>query len=210
MYRCVASNRQAFVQQLAVQYVAHGYWFYVTGCIPEQKDPQAVDLKLIKRYGVSLSPAQRSRRKLVGMANVQYLRHDRLFVLIATHGWHRFFEDEAGEMKDCRRYPVRFAGYSISHRNGHASVRIDQRAYKELKAYFLDLACRRRVQTLEEEFRRIRFEPYAPVRRQVFNIHRAVNRKRQTAGFEPVPVSAVRLRRRVYRVFDQGGSAEAA
>ncbi len=201
MYRCVAVNKQAFVQQLAVQYVAHGYWFYVTGCIPERKDPQAVDLKLMERYGIGVSAAERSRRKLAGMANVQYLRHDRFFVLIATHGWHRFFEDEAAEMKDCRRYPVKFAGYSISHRNGHASVRIEQKAYKELKAYFLDLACRRRVETLEEQFRRIRFEPYAPVRRQLLTIHRAVNRKRQTAGFEPVPLACLRFRRRVYRVF---------
>ena len=31
------------------------------------------------------------------------------------------------------------------------------------------------------------FEPYAPVRRQLVNILRAVNRERQAAGFEPVP-----------------------
>lgn len=50
---------------------------------------------------------------------------------------------------------------------------------------------------------RIPFEPYAPVRRQLLNILRAVNRVRQAAGFESVPVSALRLRRRVVRPFGE-------
>ena len=37
---------EGFVQQLAVAYVQHGYRFYVTGQIPEDKDPEQVDRKL--------------------------------------------------------------------------------------------------------------------------------------------------------------------
>ncbi len=40
-------------------------------------------------------------------------------------------------------------------------------------------------------------EPYAPIRRQLLNILRAVNTKRKLAGKGPVPTSALRLRRRV-------------
>ena len=50
-YRCVATSVAGFVQQLAVAYVAHGYWFYVTGWIPQGKPPEAIDRKLIERKG---------------------------------------------------------------------------------------------------------------------------------------------------------------
>ena len=33
-YRCVATSAVGFLQQLAVAYVANGYWFYVTGRVP--------------------------------------------------------------------------------------------------------------------------------------------------------------------------------
>ena len=43
MYRCRAVLRPAFIQQLAVAYVANGCWFYVPGWIPVNKDPEAVN-----------------------------------------------------------------------------------------------------------------------------------------------------------------------
>jgi hypothetical protein len=51
--RCEAKSLEGFVQQLAVGLVSRGYWFYVTGWIPERKDPRAVDEKLGKLYGGS-------------------------------------------------------------------------------------------------------------------------------------------------------------
>ena len=46
-YRCVATSVEGFVQQVAVQYLRHGYWFYVAGQIPEGKDSAAVDAKVL-------------------------------------------------------------------------------------------------------------------------------------------------------------------
>jgi len=46
------------------------------------------------------------------------------------------------------------------------------------------------------------FEPYAPVRRQLLNLLRGINRVRQQAGFEALPPTCLRLRRRVVRPFD--------
>jgi hypothetical protein len=194
-----------FVQQLAVAYVQHGYWFYVTGEIPERKCPLAVDAKLIDRYEIAISKWSRARRKQSGHANVQYIRYGRFFVLIATRGEHRFFEDES-KLRDIRRDSLSFAGYSIGYKLGadrkwHVSVRIHPSEYLKLKAYFLDLATHRSVENLAAEFQRIPFEPYAPVRRQFLNILRAVNRKRKKAGYELVPVEALRLRRRMLRPF---------
>ena len=90
--------------------------------------------------------------------------------------------------RDIRGVPFKLGGYSVSYRNGHARVRIDQESYKGLKAYLVDLAPRRSVEAMTEEFGMLRFEPYAPVRRQLLNLLRAVNRTRKRAGFETVPV----------------------
>lgn len=48
----------------------------------------------------------------------------------------------------------------------------------------------------------LRFEPYAPVVRQLFGILRAVNKVRKVAGLEQVPMEAVRTRRRVLKPFE--------
>src|SRR5208337_4535619 len=90
-YHCEATTVEGFIQQLAVCYVGRGYWFYVTGFIPPDKDPRAVDEKLIGRYDIDISKWSRARRKQTGQASVQYLRFRQFFVLLATLGKHRFF-----------------------------------------------------------------------------------------------------------------------
>jgi hypothetical protein len=214
MYRCAATSIEGFVQQLAVGYVATGHYFYVTGRIPAGKNADATDRKLIHRYQVNISKWARARRKRGGYANVHYLRFQHFFVIIATHGEHRFFADEP-QVRDIREDPLRFCGYSIGCGKGsdgkwHASVRIHAKEYKDLKAYFLDIATHRSVENLAEEFGRVRYAPFARVRRQMLNILRAVNRKRKEASFELVPVSALRLRRRPVRPFQELAACIAA
>lgn len=187
---------------MAVQYLRHGYWFYVAGNVPGGKDTEAVDRKLITKYGIMASSNERTRRKRAGLANLHYTRHDRFFLLMATHGQHRFFDDEAGQICDARRRPIKFAGYAISHRNGHACVRIERAEYLQLKAWFLDLACRRSVEALAAEFGGVRFIPYRPVRQQLLAIWRSVNRDRRLAGYESIPIECVPWRRRIVKPFD--------
>lgn len=206
MYRNIATSEAGFVQQLAVGYVNHGYWFYVTGCVPDQKQPELIDQKLIEKYDIAVSKWTRARRKRQGLANVHYLRHEEFFVLIATKGVHRIFEEERTVIRDVRREPIHFAGYSIGYKLGadgkwHASVRIHPVEYKLLKDYCLEFAARRSVIQLAEEFQRLPFEPYAPVRRQLLCILRAVNIARKKAGFMAVDHVALRLRRHVVRPF---------
>ena len=74
------------------------------------------------------------------------------------------FEDEASLIRDCRRVPIKFGGYAISSQNGRVHVRIEQEQYNLLKAYYVDLAVRRKAETLERMMSSIPFEPYAPVR----------------------------------------------
>lgn len=212
-YRCEATSVEGFVQQIACCYLRHGYWWYVTGCIPPDKDPRAVDRKLIEKYAIALSESTRSRRKQLCLANLQYIRCQRFFAIMATKGRQRFFEDEANSIHDIRKIPLRFAGYSISYRRGgrtrsgdadprwHAHVEIERRRYLELKAWFLELAKHRSPENIALAFYRVPFEPYAPVRRQLLNILRAVNCVRKTAGFRIVPVKVLALRRRIVKPF---------
>lgn len=204
VYRCEAASLDGFIQQLAASYLRHGYFFYVTGSIREGRDPRDVDRRIVERYDLAISKFTRARRKKSGTASVQYLRHGRFFVLLATHGKHRFFEEEVG-IKDAREAPIRYEGYSVSVRAGRSCVRIDRGSYLNIKAYFEDIATKRSAEVLAKQLRSLPFSPYAPVRSQLFAILRAVNRARQAAGFESVPNTAIRVRREPVKTFEAVG-----
>lgn len=227
-YRYETTSLEGFIQYLASNLLPHGYWFYVTGRIPEGKDAKAVDQKLMEKYGVRLTRQQRARRKLAGKANVQYLRLGRFWVLLATHGEHRFFEEEGREIRDLRHTPLQAGGYSLTVRRGNflkkgsgetearpdgkrrVRVQISRERYRELKAYFLTIACHRTAEHLAKELWEIPFEPYAPVRKQLLNLLRLVNAKRQQAGFAKLPATVLRMRRRIVMPFGVGSHAAAA
>jgi len=149
----------------------------------------------------------RARRKRWGLARVQYLRWSRHFVILASHGEQLFFEAEARRLQDVREAPIQFQGYSIGCRKSphdgkwHVSVRIAPNAYRELKARFELVAVHRTVEELVCELRSVPFEPYAPVRDQLRAVVRALNRRRQAAALEPVPVALLRYHRRPVKPF---------
>ncbi len=213
-YRCIASSPEGLVQQVAVSYLRHGYWFYVTGRINPEKDPLALDEKLTKKYGIDSNERARSDRKRRGLANMQYIRYGNWFLLLATEGHHPFKQQEKNQIRDCRRYSIKFEGYSISYRRSpitpkgggdpkwHACVRIDNPTYKQLKSYFLDLANHRSSKNLNQAFGRIPYARYAPVRRQLLLILRSVNKVRSKQNYDELPPSAIKLRRAIVKPFD--------
>ena len=206
-YQCVATSVAGFVQQLAVGYIARGYYFYVSGKIPLGKNPTETDAKIIDQYAIDVSKWTRCRQRKTGAAGVQYLRYRNQFIILATHGEHLFFEAENRNLRDIRIYPVRFMGYSIGCRNGrngegfHPSVRIHAEVYQDLKGRFEKLALHRDVDALAAALRAIPFEPYAPVRDQIQCIVRAVNRRRKVAGLEQIPPRIVFRERKPVRPF---------
>ena len=227
-YRCACISPAGFVQQLTCCYLPHGYWFYVLGKIPEEKDPRGVDAKLITKYGIDISRQSRARRKSVGIANVHYLRFDRTFVLLATHGHHPFFDEEEGSIRDARRVPIKFSGYSISVKRGgyrrklspespavsddklRVRVQIGREQYLDLKAYFVEIACCRNEEQLGSMLYNLPYEPYAPVRQQLLNIVRLVNAERKAAGKDPISLKVLRDRRNIVRPFGPLEKEEAA
>jgi hypothetical protein len=196
-YRCEAATLEGFIQQLAVGYVSRGYVFYVTGRVPERKEPDAVDRLLVAKYGIAVSKWARARRKRSGYANLQYLRFERFFVLLATPGRHPFFEHEAKLIRDCREVPIKFGGYSVGSSGRLARVRIERGQYNLLRAYFSDLALRRPGPTLERMIATLPFEPYAAVYRQLWGLVRAVNQVRKAAGYDPIAPELRKWRRTV-------------
>ena len=165
-YRWEVTSLKGFVQMLAANLLPHGYWFYVRGVVPLGKEPAAVDQKLLTKYSVELSRQQRARRKQAGQSNLHYLRWDREWILLATHGEHRFFADEAQSIRDARRDPISIGDYSLRVARGNflqkangdleaiadhrhrSRVQIGREKYRELRAYFLDESCRRSVESL--------------------------------------------------------------
>jgi hypothetical protein len=178
-----------------------------------------IDRKLMGKYGIGLSRTSRARRKAVGIANLHYIRYQRRFLLLATHGFHPFFDDEAKNIRDARRIPIKFEGYSVSVAKGgflrkpkngglpqrdqkwRVRVQIEAELYKGLRAYFEDIALHRSHRQLAVELADLPFEPYAPVRQQLLNLVRHIDQKRKTAHVEPVGFSALRYRRRIVRPF---------
>jgi hypothetical protein len=212
-YRSEVVSVTGFVQQIACSFLRHGYWWYVTGCIPRGKDASAVDRKLIEKYGIAMSESTRARRKQLGIANLQYIRHDRFFAILATKGQHRFFNEEASGIRDIRRVPLQIAGYSISYRRGgrtrdgqrdqrwHSHVEIERGRFLAIKAHFLHLAVHRSPDKLALAFYEFLYEPYAPVRRQLLVLLREVNTIRRRAGFQALPIEVLPLRRRIVKPF---------
>lgn len=215
-YRAVTTSVEGFVQQIACCYLRHGYWFYVKGRMPAGKRPEAIDQKLIDKYGINVGESTRARRKKAGRSNLQYIRHESTFVILATKGEHRFFDEEANLIRDIRRTPIRYAGYSISYKPGgrkknggnddkwHAHVEIDRQQYLDLRAWFSERALRDSPEKLALAFYELPIAPYAPVRRQLLLMLREVNRIRKVAGRRQLPADILPLRRRVVKPFAMG------
>ncbi|MEO1698749.1 MAG: hypothetical protein AAFU73_15745 [Planctomycetota bacterium] len=207
-YRCEAVTREGFVKQVAVQYLRHGYWFYVTGWVPEGKEPRAVDTKLMERYGINVPPWSRARRAK-GQAAVHYVRFERFFVLLACAGEHRFFELERASIKDMRLFPLRFAGYEVSYRRSgvdaswHSSVSISRPVYLELRRMLVSRCRYMPVEQAQALLHRIPFYPYARVRRQLLALLRHVNAARRLSGRDALSAECLRLRPWACRVFEQ-------
>ncbi len=218
-YRYEATSEIGFVQQLACNYLPHGYWFYVQGWIPEGKQPRDIDSKLLRKYGIAVSRQTRSRRKKKGLANLHYLRFDRVFVLLATRGEHSFFREE--EFRDVRKTPIRFAGYSISSKQGNylqkqngaekaqtdyryrSRVQVARPVYLDWHAYFADAARHCGAERLSRELYNFPYEPYAPVRKQLLELVSLVNRVRKERGRSSLdPRKVARFRRRIVKPFE--------
>jgi hypothetical protein len=168
-YRCEAQSPEAVVQLIAASYLRHGFYWYVTGSIPAGKDPAVIDRKLIAKYGIDVSEWERRHRKQRGVANAHYLRYQQWFILLVSEGHHALKQPSAkggeGEhLRDCRRTPIRFHGYSISYRRAGVTPPADRHQsgtptshrrqhLSHTQDRFIDLATHRTADTLGQRIR---------------------------------------------------------
>jgi hypothetical protein len=212
-YRYECGSVAGFIQRVVVL-SQRGYRYFVEGEIREGRAPEEVDAKLLAKYDLRLTRRQRAYRKAQGLSNGHYVRFDRNWVLLATSP--RFFleVDRNERPRDLRESPIRAHGYSVSlRRDGsartrgevrrRASVRLDEATTAELRAYFEELSIHRSRERLAAEFWRIssEWEAYAPVHRQFRAMLWRANERRREAGFDRVPLSCIRIHRRLPKHF---------
>lgn len=235
-YEYIATSRTGFVQQVACSYVCKGYRFYVSGKVPEGVDPREIDEKLLTKYDIRKTDAQRYYNKHeLKRANIQYIRFERDWLMLATPGKHIWKAIEAKNMADCSRgEPIKFQGYSIYWKDGlyrphrckenpdgepelddkkRVRVQICRTAFRELKAEFHGLATKRSAEWLATKIFNVPYEPYAPVRQQMIEILNAVNRRRKTSGIKTLlDTKCIRTHRKIVLPFQwvEGEESEAA
>lgn len=89
-------------------------------------------------------------------------------------------------------------------------VQVGRERYLDLKAHFLEVATRLPAAELGAAFYAVPFEPYAPVRVQLWNLLRWVNKARHAAGLERVPATVIRTKRRIVKPFETREELRAA
>jgi hypothetical protein len=111
-------------------------------------------------------------------------------------------------VKDVRREPLKFGGYSIgcgSERTGekwHVSVRIEKRYFLLILRHFSRAAESLSKEELIHALNKLPFDRFAPVRRQIFTLIRHVNRVRQRMGLSAIERERIDFRRRPVSPFE--------
>ena len=117
-YRCVATSVAGFVQQLVSCYLPHGYWFYVSGSSRKTR----IRGRWIESCWPSTGSAfhgsrgQDARRWGSPMSTISAIN-------AGSCCWQptdiiRFSMKKHKNIRDARRVPIKFAGYSISVAQG--------------------------------------------------------------------------------------------
>ncbi len=224
-YRCVATSVSGFVQQLVSCYLPHGYWFYVSGVLPPSKDPQAIDQKLMAKYGIGVSRHVAGEAESRGhcqralhpvRAEVPALSNTRLPSVLRRRGpEHSRCPENPHQVRRILHFgsPRRFsekAKRSGPGRQGYEVARSHE--FKFSGSCTAAAACRsglasrhiavhRSVSQLARELADLPFEPYAPIRQQLLNVVRRVNQRRRASSMELLTFSVLRYRRRIVRPF---------
>lgn len=134
----IAKSFGDFLRRIAYNYLSYGYHRYVLNEIPEGKDLEAIDRKLLFNYQIRFNRSERFNRKDKGKANVAYVRYKRLFILMATDGVHDKFDKHV--VQSFRESPLYLDGYSIGLKNNKPWIIIEPKRYKGVRKFLLRIA----------------------------------------------------------------------
>ncbi|MBE9117279.1 hypothetical protein IQ249_15365 [Lusitaniella coriacea LEGE 07157] len=188
--RFIADTPVQFVRKVAIDYLRFGYVRYALREIPDTKDPEMVDAKLLNCYDITTCATRRARRRHKGFANVVFVRYQRSFVLLATLGTHRLFDPLASY--DFRTVPLHFHDYSIGVRRGVPCVRVRQTVWRDVEGRFAQLALKPK-EVIERKINALPYARFPGVLRQKFALVCEINQRRKRAGLPfvvlPLPSS---------------------
>lgn len=175
----ITDSLGVFLRKIAFDYLRFGYARYVLRTIPEGKDLEKVDRKILKAYGVTFHHATRARRRKNGLGNVVYIRFGHRFILMASNGSHEAFDKL--DCKDLKNHPLLFDGYSVGVKRGKPCIMIPQKRFKPLRKKLLAVATHdlRKVQNLFDSISPFQFPE---VVRQKQKLLTEINQKRRVAG----------------------------
>ena len=97
---------EGLIQQVALSYLRHGYWWYVTGIVPDHKAPAEIDHNILTKYDIRKDWRFIAHNKSRGIANLQYIRHGRFYIILSTKGFHEFKDREHKRIRNARNCPI--------------------------------------------------------------------------------------------------------
>ena len=176
-----------FLRRIAIDYVRFGYVRYALREIPEGKDPQLIDRKIIDIYGITTCRMTRTRKRKQGLTNIVYTRFGHSFVLLAEEkGNHPVF-DRINNY-DIRTAPFHFCDYSIGITQGKSCVRVSNRMWKKVEYRFRKIGLHQR-EKVEEKLTQLPYYGFPGVVRQKLNLVAEINQRRKRAGLPRVNLS---------------------
>lgn len=177
--RCKAPTLGDFLYRIALGGFHFGYVRYAVRTIPEGKDVETLDQKLIETYGVTSCRMKRLRNRRKGLASVQYVRFRQTFILMATEGEHQAFSRIRSF--DIREAPLHIGGYSIGCVGDRISVRVAPSVWKKVARFHLACALQD-GQAVEKKLEEIPFYRFSGVVAQMKDLTAAINQRRKPAG----------------------------
>lgn len=155
----VAATWQGFIQEV-VYLVSKGYFYYHIQKLPDKKQAKwtQIDKKIVEKYGAQRSKYQRARRKIKGLMNFFYIRHEGLVVILHTKGEPDVEIDD--QFFDVRYKPLKLPIslhliLEIYMEGEKTSVRFERSMLKGLKASISDVCQTRDQAKIAAEFNKM-------------------------------------------------------
>lgn len=189
----VAPTLGVFLRKIAIDYVRFGYTNYILRKIPDYKDAELIDHKLIDHYSVTWNRTARLRARRKGAANVTYIRWRHQWVLLATPGQHNEFYKR--NHRNVLKAPLNVSGYSIgiNRTTGKVFVRLAPRRYSAIEKALKNIALHNHGK-VTGFINSIAFVNFPEVIREKQQLTRLVNKRRKVAGLKKIadPMSLIK------------------
>ena len=163
-------------------YLRYGYVRYAVRHIPENKALEQIDAKILKAYDVTFHRTTRANRRKKGLANVVYVRFDRMFILLANEGKSETFE-RIRYHYFCNA-PWHFQGYSIGIKGHKPNIIVEPKRWKAIREKARGIALHDRGKVVRH-FQQIRPFTFAGITQQKWKLFLIVVATQNKNHFDP-------------------------